>query len=228
VPELDPTDVESAIAATLFTLVDPATDDLAAVPPPWRAIAIAPDARTRRESALALWNDEFTALVPQFWRAFTAGVADVRVTTLSGYAALVYVGTDSAGEVVSWAGWDPGTFGAPPPFWEAFPEALKAFLHGVHAGFTAADHDFYGPMQPEMMETIASRAGEPDGFDGWDLIHEIPSTRLLVIGTDDGALLYCVSPDLPAGQIALVYEGDVDPKDLATEVDLLMLTPLDP
>jgi hypothetical protein len=149
----------------------------------------------------------------------------VRVATLSGFGALVYLGVDDRAEVRSWVGWDPGTFGQPPPFWESFPLPLRGFLREVHAGFAVTDDDIFGPLQPRMTETIASRAGEPDGLDDWDAIHEIPSTRLVVVGTDGGALLYRVSPDIPADRIALIYGGDVDEQDLGAKLDLLMLNP---
>lgn len=68
------------------------------------------------------------------------------------------------------------------------------------------------------MQTIAARVGRPGGFPGWDEAAaaetgRIASNRLLCVTKDGGNLLFCVSPDLPVGQAALVYEGDIDPQD---------------
>ncbi|HSV67274.1 MAG TPA: hypothetical protein VLJ59_15370 [Mycobacteriales bacterium] len=43
------------------------------------------------------------------------------------------------------------------------------------------------------------------------------------IGTDGVDLQYCVSPDLPPGQIALVYEGDIDRRAFGPALDGLMV-----
>jgi hypothetical protein len=82
-------------------------------------------------------------------------------------------------------------------------------------------------MRPVHMQTIAEMADLPDGIPEWDEDAEIASTRLLVISSDGGLLYYCLSPDLDPGQVALVYEGDIDPKDFGSELDKLMMARLD-
>ncbi|GAA3649076.1 hypothetical protein GCM10022224_009820 [Nonomuraea antimicrobica] len=103
---------------------------------------------------------------------------------------------------------------------------LRVFLHEVHAGFISGMGAGYGPTRPAYMETLADLSGLPDD----DLDEEdelIASTRLLVIATDGGHLQYCLSSDLAPGQVALAYEGDIDPQDLALRLDALMLSRLE-
>jgi hypothetical protein len=123
------------------------------------------------------------------------------------------------------AGFDPRTFGEPPPFWQSFPQPLRVFLHEVHAGFISSGAGF-GPLPPSHMQTLAKLADFPDGIPMWDEMAEIASTRLVLVASDGGLMRFCLSPDLTPGQVALVYEGDVDPQDLSTELDELMMSRL--
>jgi hypothetical protein len=74
------------------------------------------------------------------------------------------------------------------------------------------------------MDTLANLSDWPEGIPDWEA--DIASTRLLQISTDGGILCYCLSPDLAPGQVALVYEGDVDPQDFGAELDQLMMSRL--
>jgi hypothetical protein len=227
VPDIATADIVGTFGAVPFALVEPGSAELVHVPAGWRPIVAAADARTRRASALALWNGDFTDMVPRFWSTLAAHLVDVRVATLDDLAVLVYVVTNNLDEYIAWIGWDPATFGEPPIFWDRFPAPMQTFLREVHAGFTAATDDVYGPMAPRTMETLAARSDEPDGLADWDDTSEIRSTRLLVIMANAGTVLYCVSPDIPRGQVALVYEGDIDPVDLGAAMDELMVAYLD-
>ena len=63
------------------------------------------------------------------------------------------------------------------------------------------------------MKTLAESAGPPMNETGWDVGYrdiQINSTRLLWLTRDSGELLYCTSPDIPPGNIALIYEGEID------------------
>ncbi len=101
------------------------------------------------------------------------------------------------------------------------------FLRHVHAGFTSAGPIDLGPMHPRYMQTIAEMAGEPDGFADWDEVQEIASTRLLRVASDGGMVHYCVSPDLEADQLAIVFEGDIDPTHYGVALDSLLMVGLD-
>ena len=156
-------------------------------------------------------------MVPRFAHTLRDQLLDVLPCLVDGEPTLIYVTSD----YITWIGWDPRGTEKLPPFWDRIPAPLQTFLHQVHAGFTAPDGESYGPMQPAYMQTLADLAGWPEGIPGWDE-QEIPTTRLLRIAKDSGNLEYCVSPDLPPGKVALVYEGDIDPHDLAPELDELM------
>lgn len=197
------------------------------VPEIWHPIVSSPDPVTRIARALARWNEDFVAMVPKFAAYLRANLVDVRVCVVGGDPTLVYVVRRPDGEYTSWLGWDPRSFGEPPPFWDRFPCAVQTFLTSVHAGFAGPEGDAYGLSRPRWMTTLAARAGEPDGLEDWDCDAEIASTRLLVVTTNGTTLLYCVSPDLPVGQIAMVYEGDIDPQDFGSRLDQLMVGRLD-
>lgn len=191
--------------------------ELALLPEPWRPIAFGPDEATRTRTALTLWNPELIALLPRFWGMLTGRLVDVRAAVAGGYPVLVYVARTNGDEPIAWVGIDPRTLGIPPPLWAAVPAPLRAFLTDVHAGFTAPDGESYGAIAPSSMTTLAEYADFPDGIPGWD-DDGIPSTRLLRL-TTDGGIDVCASPDLPAGQIAIVYEGDVDAQDFGPAFD---------
>jgi hypothetical protein len=88
-------------------------------------------------------------------------------------------------------------------------------------------------MHPAYQRTIAELAGQPAGILGWDEAAaaqphgRIASNRLLAVTRDSGNLWLCVSPDLPEGQAAAVYEGDVDIEDFTSAFDDLMVTPFE-
>lgn len=221
---------DAIIARTLpGWILDPVGADdhtIAQVPDQWRQVVLAGDPRARVEAALALWNHSFLELVPQFADMLRTCCVDVRAYITSAEPILTYVIQTDHGQYVSWIGHDPRSFEYP-LYWESFPEPLQVFLREVHAGFISVEWILFGLARPAQMETLASLAGLPEGIPDWDAGSEIPSTRLLVITKDSGALHYCVSPDLPVGKIALVYEGDCDPYDVGTELDELMLSRLE-
>ncbi|MFG2287610.1 hypothetical protein ACGFOU_16325 [Streptomyces sp. NPDC048595] len=215
------------IAATLEdwspTFVGGDSDETARIPEKWRPIVLSAEAEDRRRTALSLWNRGFLDLLPEFAAVLDEHCVDVRVCIADNTPALVYVLETDDGEPVSWIGYDPGAF-QEPDFWESFPEAVKVFLREVHAGFVSASRDAFGVARPVDMGTLAELAGFPDGVPGWEGESRISSTRLLQITTDGGLLKYCLSPDLAVGKVALVYEGDIDPKDFGTEIDDLLMS----
>jgi hypothetical protein len=202
----------------------PGTTRLAQLPLAWRPIAEAAHAADRREAALSLWNPDLLATLPEFGRALTDDLVDVRVCRLRGDWTLVYIAVARTGEQITWIGWDPATFGVSRPvFWETLPEPLRTFLVDVHAGFTAPDGESYGVIRPSQMLTYAAWGGFDGPIPGWDDDARISSTALMFVTRDSGLLHYCVSPELPPGGVALVYEGDIDVKpDIAHELDQLM------
>ncbi|MBD0692143.1 hypothetical protein [Streptomyces sp. CBMA123] len=218
----------AGIARTLpewsLAFVEPASDRITALPERWRPIALADRPETRYRMARSLWNQDFLDLVPRFATAMDGRCVDVRACLTDGCAALVYVMADEAGGLVSWVGYDPRTFGPEPVFWPSFPEPLRAFLRGVHAGFVSGcDGTSFGLARPVHMTTLAEFADFPEGIPGWDE-DEIESTRLLRVTSDGGNVHYCLSPELAPGEIALVHEGEVDARDCGAELDELMVS----
>ncbi|MFC7548995.1 hypothetical protein [Plantactinospora sp. GCM10030261] len=222
----------SELPGLVGAFVAPDSPGVSRVPEPWQPIARSSDPASRCATALARWNAEFCDKVPTFMAAFRAQLADVRVwLTDRGEHLLVYVVRDGDWQAC-WIGWDPWSAGPKPRFWEHFPGWLRAFLDEVHGGFTQPWGNS-GPLSREDMLTLAEIADEPDGIPGWldawdDPAGRICSTRLVRIATNGGNLDYCLSPDLTPEQVALVYEGDIDPQDLASELDDLMSRDLDP
>ncbi|MFJ6749141.1 hypothetical protein ACIQNI_13260 [Streptomyces sp. NPDC091266] len=220
------------IAATLeewsLTFVGDRSREAARIPEAWRPIALSAGAEDRRRTALSLWNQGFLDLLPEFAEVLHAHCVDVRACITDGSPVLVYVLETEDGDLVSWVGYDPATF-EEPAFWESFPEAVRVFLRQVHAGFVSASRDSFGVARPAGMGTLAELSDFPDGVPGWEGASRLSSTRLLQVTTDGGLLKYCLSPDLAVGKVALVYEGDIDPKDFGQELDdLLMLRFEDP
>ncbi len=195
--------------------------ELPRIPEQWRPIHSSTDPAERVRAAVALWNKDFLELVPRFAGALPTFV-DVRVYLAGGTPALVYV----ADQQVAWVGFDPHTSSGPPPFWDSFPDPLRVFLRDVHAGFISGGGAGFGPLPPKDMQTLAAVAGFPDGIPGWDEEADIASTRLVLVATDGGLTRLCLSPDLQPGQVALVYEGDIEPEDFGTELDELMMSRL--
>jgi hypothetical protein len=220
-PDLDRIvrDVDGSIA-----FPEPGTAVPGQLPVPWRPIAEAVRPADRCEAALSLWNPDFVAAVPRFGRALADGLLDVRVCLLRDEWALAYIAAARTGEQITWIGWDPAGFGSTRPvFWESLPEPQRTFLVDVHAGFTALDGESYGLTRPTGMLTYAAWGGFDGPIPGWDDDGRIPSTELMFVTRDSGLLHYCVSPQLPPGSVALVYEGDIDVKPgIAGELDQLM------
>jgi hypothetical protein len=207
--------------------VDAGSPTLGGIPQDWRPIARSSDAEERRLRAMALWNRDFLDLVPKFAEATATRLAEVRACIAFDTSLLVYVFDDGAGGWLPRAGWDPRD-PAEPRLWSTVPTPLRTFLRQVHAGFVGADGEAYGPLPPKAMETFAEMAESPEGDPDWDedaAERGIPlSTRLMRIARDSGLLMYCVSPDLPPGKLAMVYEGDVDPVDFWPALDELMVS----
>jgi hypothetical protein len=222
VAKIDP--AETGLEKWSLTFVSPDSPELPRVPEQWLPIALSTDPETRRRTALALWNQSLLDLLPRFAEALHTRFVDVQVAITDDSAVLVYVAKANNGEYVGWVGYEPRSFGELPPFWDSFPEPLRVFLRDVHAGFVSGSRLAFGPVRPRHMETLADVSDWPEGIPDWEA--DIASTRLLQITTDGGILSYCLSPDLAPGQIALVYEGDVDPQDFGSELDDLMMSRL--
>lgn len=217
--------VERTLPEWSLAFVEPTAAQAAQLPEQWRPIALAADAGARCRLARSLWSRGFLAAVPRFAAALATRCADVRACIVHDCPALVYVMADDDGGHVSWVGYDPREFGPVPEFWQSFPASLRVFLREVHAGFVSgADGASFGPARPVHMVSLARFAGFPEGIPGWDEDGRITSTRLLRITSDGGNLHYCLSPDLAPGDIALVYEGDIDPADFGTTLDELMMS----
>lgn len=193
------------------------------LPEQWRPIAESADPVGRRTTALALWPRALLDLVPCFARRLPGELTDVRACLSDTGPVLLY----EAGHA-TWIGSDPRGFTAPPLFWDRLPRPARDFQREVHAAFTAPNGESYGLMHPAHLRTIAEIARSPAGIPGWDDVAaarpggRIASNRLLPVTRDSGNLWMCVSPDLPEGQVAMVYEGDVDPRDFTIAFDELI------
>lgn len=220
---------DDAIAATLpgldiDLLARPA--DAPGLPARWLPIAAADDPATRLTRAIGLWNEPLLAALPEFSAQLRTSFFDVRACRADGEPALVYLATDDRGELMTWLGLDPAGF-VEPPFWSSFPEPLRTFQREVHAGFTSMEPDTFGPMHPRHMQTIAERAGRPDGLPDWDEAQRVPSTRLLLISSNGSQLNCCVSPDIGTDELALVHEGDIDPTPYGRALDEMLMLRLE-
>lgn len=220
--ELDRAEVAGTLQGWTSDPVAAGAADSERLPDRWRPIVAAADPVQRCEIALGLWNDGFLDLVPRFAAVLRDRLVDVVPFFTADGPVLVYVVRADEGRVVSWVGYDPRTF-EQPQFWPAFPEPLQQFLRDVHPGFVSGARTAFGPVRPAQMLTLAEMADYPEGIPGWDEDADISSTRLLRISSDGGILFYCLSPDLSPGEVALVYEGDVDPRNLGIELDDLMV-----
>ncbi|MFC4535769.1 hypothetical protein [Sphaerisporangium dianthi] len=219
-------EIAETVAGLALTFVEPGSAEVTRFPESWRPIARSSDPAHRHRSALALWSREFLDLVPRFAGALETRFFDVRAGVTGDRPVLVYVAEAEDGGYVSWIGYDPRDFGEPPPFWESFPGPLRVFLREVHAGFVSGRQAAFGPARPVSMDTLANLADYPDGVPGWEDA-EMSTTRLVQIATDGGHLYYCLSPDLSPGEIALIYEGDIDRQDFSAQLDELMMSRLE-
>ena len=216
----------AAIAETFagvvnLTLREPDAKDLHRMPHQWQAIAATADPQTRLATALGLWNAPLLEALPEFATALRTRFTDVRPCLADDERALLYLAEDPDGNLLSWIGFDPASF-VEPQFWEHFPEPVQMFLRHVHAGFTSGSRTDFGLMHPRHMQTVAEQAGEPGGIADWDEVLEIASTRLLLVTSDGGGLDYCVSPDLEADHLALVFEADIDPTPYGPALDTML------
>jgi len=195
-----------------------------ALPQAWRPIAEATDPGARRTAALALWPADFLALTPEFAQRLHDRLTDVQPCLAGDEPVLIY-----QAEPAVWVGRDPRDFAGPPAFWDRLPRPAQDFQRTVHSAFTFPDRESYGLMHPAHQRTIAELARKPAGIPGWDEAAaarpggRIASTRLLRITRDSGNLLFCVSPDLPEGQVATVFEGDIEPEDFGPAFDDLLV-----
>ncbi|MEU7612573.1 hypothetical protein [Micromonospora sp. NPDC049204] len=220
----DPVEVRVGLENWSLAFVGPDSAELSRIPAQWWPIARSTDPANRCRSAAALWNRGLLDLLPRFTEALRTRFVDVQAAITDDCPVLVYVGRADDGGSVGWVGYDPRSFGEPPPFWDSFPEPLRVFLREVHAGFVSGDRLSYGPVRPRHMETLADLSDWPEGIDGWEA--DIESTRLLQISSDGGLLSYCLTLDLRPGQVALVYEGLVGAKDFGSELDELLTSRL--
>jgi hypothetical protein len=226
VAEVDPAEIAATLEKWSLTFISPDSAEPPRIPERWMPIAISSDPQTRHRTALALWNQDLLDLLPRFAEALRSRFVDVRVAITDDVPVLVYVARADNGEYVCWIGYDPRSFGDLPQFWDSFPEPLQVFLRNVHAGFVSWSRLAFGPARPRHMETLAALADSPEGVPDWDEEADILSTRLLQISTDGGILGYFLSPDIAPGQVALVYEGDIDPQDFGAELDKLLISRL--
>jgi hypothetical protein len=198
---------------------EPGDLEAARLPPGWDAVATGADPAARCAAALSRWTQGIRDLLPRFTQELSSRLTDVRLTSIKGEWALRYIAPG-----VDWIGRQPEV-AERPVFWETLPEPVREFLDTVHSGFTAPDGESYGFMRPAYMLTYAAMAGFDGPIPGWDDEDDpdrILSTRLMQVTNDGGLLSYCTSPDLPHGSVALIYEGDIDPKDFGSEFDELL------
>ncbi|WP_433392671.1 hypothetical protein [Micromonospora sp. KLBMP9576] len=220
----------AAIAETVpgvrLTPVEAAPTGPRQLPPQWQPIAAAADAGARLALALDLWNPALLDALPRFAAGLRSRFVDARPCLADGEPALLYLARHPDGHLLSWLGRDPAGF-VQPQFWQHFPEPLRVFLREVHAGFTSGGHTAFGPVHPRHMQTIAEQAGEPDGLADWDEEQDIASTRLLLVASNGGMVNYCVSPELGADELAIVFEGDIDPTPYGEALDRLLIRRLE-
>jgi hypothetical protein len=204
-------------------------EGLAEIPSGWRSIVTSNTERSRCDAALALWHRDILLALPSFAAELSQHLLDVRACLSDRGPVLLYVieRSDPWGTRIGWA---PDDESETPVFWESIPDLARLFLRETHAGFTAPDGESLGIVPPSYMMTLAEFAGWPEGIPDWDKFPEsegvarVASTRLIRIGVS-GGVDYCVSPDLP-GKLALVYEGDIDPKPFWQALDELMVSDL--
>ena len=217
-----------------FTILEPGARTRAAIPQAWWPIAESSDPEDRRQTAAALWNDEFLALIPRFAQSLRDDLLDVRVVKHPWIDApsLDYVLAASGGEGYGvWMGEDPATFGDhDPPLFDSLPRPVQTFLRRVHAGFTTWDRESCGLTPPSVMNTLAAQWGDPEDssrIEWYESEPEPPELRRLLRVTGRGPhgdLL--TSPDLPAGSAITYFEPDFEMKPFGESLDLFMTMPL--
>ncbi|HSV67502.1 MAG TPA: hypothetical protein VLJ59_16555 [Mycobacteriales bacterium] len=209
---IDLAEVATTLGRGPAVFIDSASPLFSQVPDRWRSIAAAGQPQDRCTTALSLWNTDFCALVPRFSAALATKLVDVRVCHLRGEWVLVYVAPAFAEPHATWIGHLPADTQTPPASWSLLPEPVQDFLSTVHGGFTAPDGESYGVIRPsDMVSYVRWATGSDEPDPDWDEGQPLSSARMTFIGKDGGLTHYCVSPDLPPGQVALVYEGEIDP-----------------
>jgi hypothetical protein len=233
-------DEETLIAAVAgwqfkeVRILQPGSTTRQLIPESWWPVAESTDPEERKRAALALWNDDFLALIPRYAEALRSNLIDVRVarhdflTTPS----LDYVLRTDEGELRVWSGKDPRSFGdSEPPLFHAVPAPVQAFLRKVHAGYATSDGETLGLVAPSGMVTLAARWFQPPESNEiieWFEDIPFPGTQRLLFLTGDGddTALY-VSPDLPAGQAITYYEPDFEIAPFGEALDDFITRPLD-
>ncbi|MEU9806868.1 hypothetical protein [Mycobacterium sp. NPDC050853] len=198
---------------------------------PFGEVAASADPAERVQLALARWNPDFLEMIPGFADVLRTRLRDVQVCYWHEEGpALLYFVEAADGDIVVWVGWDPRTFTGPtPPLWQTLPMPAREFLRDVHPGFTILDGESFGLAQPSYMSSFAGWAGWAGcatGIPDWDRPEVIASTDMLWLTGNGGDSALCTSPDLEVGQVAVLFENDIDISEFGTELDQLMLRPL--
>ncbi|MEV6426287.1 hypothetical protein [Nocardia sp. NPDC051463] len=222
--EIGPAEIIDALRPAVADLVEPGSPTVEHVPPRWQAIARAMRPQDRRDLAVAQWNLDFLNVMPRFSALLGECLVDVRVALLRGDWVLLYVLRRDYQPPAIRIGWDPSTFGAgEPPFFDCLPEPLRAFLHTVHAGFTAPEGESFGPLRPRDMVTYAELGVGDAVVHNWDGDIEISPSRVVLVADAISNIRYCVSPDLPAGTIGFALGGNIDsPQPFDSTFDAFM------
>jgi hypothetical protein len=205
------------------------------IPQAWWPIADSADPGERKQAALALWNDDFLALIPSFAQALRDDLVDVRVVVHPwiGAPSLDYVVAAGGGEGYGvWMGENPSTFGSDdPPLFDSLPQPVQTFLRRVHAGFTTWDRESCGLTPPSIMTTLAAHWGDPEDssrIEWYETETEPPEMRRLLRVTGRGPHAdLLTSPDLPVGSAVTYFEPDFELKPFGETLDLFMTMPLE-
>ncbi|GAS88783.1 hypothetical protein [Mycolicibacterium brisbanense] len=220
-------------APNQFAILEPGEDTRHRIPDAWWPTAASPDPDERKVAAMALWNNDFLAMIPRFAQALRERLVDVRVVQHSWLPAptLDYVLIDDEGRHAVWLGEDPATFGdTEPTFFEALPPQADTFLRSVHAGFTTWDGESCGLIAPARMQTYAAYVGWPEPLSAPpadlepDSIHPL---RMLRIGGRESYSDLLVSPDHPQGFAITYFEPDFDVTLFGHALDELMMMALE-
>jgi len=213
------------------SIIEPGSAQAANALAAWRPIAQSGDPEERRLRALALWNREFLARIPQYAEVLRTKLLDVRVGTLSDEGAiLIYLFSESDPVESMMIGWDPaGREAHQPMFWESIPAPARAFLQHTHAGYNnARDWESGGLLRPADMTTPAQYWNQPDGVDGWfenywPDCEPIDSRRMLYVASPKPSYMLCTTPDAPAGTGLVYYDNEINKVDFFDELDRILL-----
>jgi hypothetical protein len=236
-PGIDQAALAAAVAGwgnATVEILAPSPQTRTLIPEQWWPVAESPEPEERKLAALSLWGSEFLELIPRYAEALRTALLDVRVAQHSWQdtPTLDYVLRAWDDEPKVWMGEDPRTFGeSEPPMFESLPDAARAFLRQVHAGFTTLNGKSCGLMRPADMQTLADSWGQPDEGDVaecWDAsVYPFPGTRRLLLITEYAGHPYLfTSPDLPMGTAATYYEPDFDVTPFGEALDDFLNKPL--